>query len=531
MTPDVAARFAWVFGSRLSSTSGGVPTACLGRDSRASGESLAEAAANGLMAAGCDVIDLGVVATPTTGVMVTATGSAGGIMITASHNPNPWNGIKCIEPGGSAPPAAVAEEVIAGFRGQEGDLPSIDPDRTLSMESRGDDTHIARVLGLVDPGPICAKNYGVVLDSVNGSGCRSGLKLLELLGCDVLHLNGEPTGEFAHTPEPKESNLGSLMEVTAESDVVIGFAQDPDADRLAIVDGSGRYIGEEYTLALVTDYMLSRQGGGVVVTNLSTSRMVDDIATRYGARVVRTAVGEANVVEAMRSEDALIGGEGNGGVIVPGVCHIRDSLGAMALVLASMAATGRTLEELVDDIPSYAMIKRFLRTARFRWARGGRPGPGDGPVALRLRIDRCKRRRPHRLRRCLGARAGEQHRTDCEDHRRGAPVGGCGGIDRYRRGPGGLDGVLGLRFVDRGLHRGLAAVNVGDEEFLGVRSHHRPEHCAVGLGQVQRLDVILLHPDERPLLELVDGYFRGLDGASHPEAEQQPMPISLVSGL
>ena len=230
MTPDVAARFACVFGSRLASRSGGVPTACLGRDSRASGEGLAQAAANGLMAAGCDVIDLGVVATPTIGVMVTATASGGGIMITASHNPNPWNGIKCIGPGGSAPPAAEAEEVIVGFRDHDGDLPPIDPDRTLSMESRGDDTHIARVLGQIDPAPICAKNYGVVLDSVNGAGCRSGLKLLELLGCDVLHLNGDPTGDFAHTPEPRESNLGSLMEVAAESDVVIGFAQDPDAD-------------------------------------------------------------------------------------------------------------------------------------------------------------------------------------------------------------------------------------------------------------------------------------------------------------
>ncbi|MDG2200916.1 MAG: phosphoglucosamine mutase [Phycisphaerales bacterium] len=369
MTPEVAARFASVFGSRLVSTSGGIPTACLGRDSRVSGELLAQAAANGLMAAGCNVIDLGVVATPTIGVMVTATASGGGIMITASHNPNPWNGIKCIGPGGSAPPAAVAEEVIAGFRDHEGDLPPIDPERTLSMESRGDDTHIARVLGQIDPAPICAKNYGVVLDSVNGAGCRSGLKLLELLGCDVLHLNGDPTGDFAHTPEPRESNLGSLMEVAAESDVVIGFAQDPDADRLAIVDGHGRYIGEEYTLALATEYMLRQREGGVVVTNLSTSRMVDDIAARYGGRVVRTPVGEANVVEAMRREDALIGGEGNGGVIIPGVCHIRDSLGAMALVLASMAETGRSLEELVDDIPSYAMIKRSC-------ALPGSGGPG-----------------------------------------------------------------------------------------------------------------------------------------------------------
>ena len=375
MTPEVASRFAWVFGSGLVAAGGDAPTVCLGRDSRASGEALAEAAANGLMAAGCDVIDLGIVATPTTGVMVTATASVGGIMITASHNPNPWNGIKCIESTGSAPPASVAERVIAGFRGHDGDLPVIDADRALLMESRGDDTHIARVLGQIDPVPICAREYSVVLDSVNGAGCRSGLKLLQLLGCEVLHLNGDPTGDFAHTPEPKESNLGTLMELTAESDAVIGFAQDPDADRLAIVDEDGRYIGEELTLALAAEYVLRNHPEGdepgVVVANLSTSRMIDDIAARHGGRVVRTAVGEANVVEAMRREEAVIGGEGNGGVIIPGICFIRDSLGAMAFVLASMAQTGHSLKELVDGIPSYAMIKRACAL----------PGSG-GPAAV-----------------------------------------------------------------------------------------------------------------------------------------------------
>ena len=362
MTPEVAARFAWAFGTRLAAGRETAPTVCLGRDSRASGASLAQGAANGLMAAGCDVIDLGIVATPTTGLMVTATGSVGGIMITASHNPNPWNGLKCIDGGGSAPPASDAAAVIEAFRTCDAALPDIDPDRFLAMESRGDDTHIARVLGQVDPVPIRQREFSVVLDSVNGAGCQSGLKLLELLGCDVLHLNGDPTGEFAHVPEPKEANLGSLMEVTAESDATVGFAQDPDADRLAIVDGAGRYIGEEYTLALATDYVLrhhdAEAGPPVVAANLSTSRMVDDLAARWGGRVVRSAVGEANVVEAMRREGAVIGGEGNGGVIHPGVCYIRDSLGAMAMVLASMAETGASLAELVDDIPSYAMVKR-----------------------------------------------------------------------------------------------------------------------------------------------------------------------------
>jgi len=383
MTPDVSARFAWAFGSRLVGGRETPPTVCLGRDSRASGEALAQGAANGLMAAGCDVIDLGIVATPTTGVMVTATGSVGGIMITASHNPNPWNGLKCIDGGGSAPPAGEAAEVIEAFRSCGPVLPDIDADRVLAMESRGDDTHIARVLGQFDPVPVQQCGFSVVLDSVNGAGCRSGLRLLELLGCDVLHLNGDPTGDFAHVPEPKEANLGALMQVTADSDAVIGFAQDPDADRLAIVDGSGRYIGEEYTLALATDYVLRHHDAdaepAVVVANLSTSRMVDDLVARHGGRVVRTPVGEANVVEAMRREGAAIGGEGNGGVIHPGICFIRDSLGAMALVLASMAETGSTLAELVDDIPSYAMVKRSC----------GLPGSG-GAAAVAPVLDRVR---------------------------------------------------------------------------------------------------------------------------------------------
>ncbi len=358
MTEAVAARFAAAWGSILLEQSPGeTPHACLGRDSRPSGEKLATAAALGLNSAGCNVIDLGLVTTPTVGVMATATGGAGGMVVTASHNPNPWNGLKCIDASGAAPPLEVAQELIARFKALGDEVVSPAQGSGVETEERGNDTHLARVLGQVDPGPIQQQAYRVVLDSVNGAGCIPGRRLLEMLGCEVEHLNGEPTGDFAHVPEPTKANLLDLASVTAGADAAIGFAQDPDADRLAIIDEQGRYLGEEYTLAIVADFMLRASGGGTVVTNLSTSRMVDDLAARHGGRVVRTAVGEANVVAAMREHDALIGGEGNGGVILPGVCCIRDSLGAMALVLASIAESGSSVSELVATLPSYAMVK------------------------------------------------------------------------------------------------------------------------------------------------------------------------------
>ncbi len=357
MTDAVAARFAAAWGAVLSEEVDGTPTVCLGRDSRPSGSELAAAAARGLQSAGCDVIDIGLVATPTAGVMTTAMNAHGGMVITASHNPTPWNGLKCIDAVGAAPSAPVAMRIIERFHAM-GECGPADPDRTLVQETRGDDTHLARVFGQIEPAPIQAAGLRVVLDSVNGAGCNGGSRLLSMLGCDLVHLNGTPTGHFAHAPEPTETNLVDLARATAAEGAAVGFAQDPDADRLAIIDENGRYIGEEYTLALVTDWMLrTTDGDGVVVANLSTSRMVDDLVARHGGRVLRTAVGEANVVEAMRSGNALLGGEGNGGVILPGVCFIRDSLGAMAMVLASMADSGQPLSELVDAIPSYAMVK------------------------------------------------------------------------------------------------------------------------------------------------------------------------------
>jgi phosphomannomutase len=212
-------------------------------------------------------------------------------------------------------------------------------------------------LALVDTQAIAARGFMVVLDSVNGAGGRIGVKLLEALGCDIIPVNIEPTGLFAHEPEPTAQNLTGLCDIVREHQAAIGFAQDPDADRLAIVDEAGTYIGEEYTLALAAKYVLDRQGG-TTAANLSTSRMIDDVAQAAGAKVIRTPVGEANVAHAMIEHGCVVGGEGNGGIIDLRVGPIRDSLVAMALVLQLLATEEQTVGELAGRIGGYAMLKQ-----------------------------------------------------------------------------------------------------------------------------------------------------------------------------
>ncbi len=373
MTPDVAHRLASIWGARLASDSDVTPRVILGRDSRPSGPELAEAAARGLSSAGCEVIRLGIVTTPTVGVMIGATRASGGVMITASHNPTPWNGLKLLDGTGTAPPVEIAMPIMDRFRSDE-QIPEAGTSPGIHEETRASDTHLAKVLGQIDPAPIQASGFHVVLDSVNGAGGPIGSSLLGHLGCQTSLLHNAPTGEFAHPPEPREENLGELCVSVRESGADVGFAQDPDADRLAIVDETGRYIGEEYTLVLAAMAWLHRHPGDPVVTNLSTSRMIDDVATRMGSRVHRSAVGEANVAQIMRREEATIGGEGNGGVMVPAVTWVRDSLTAMALVLELMAREGRGLSQIVDDLPAYSMIKQTIeldgQDARSRLADG-----------------------------------------------------------------------------------------------------------------------------------------------------------------
>ncbi len=364
MTPAVARAFASAFGSFVKGRGGPAsPLVCLGRDSRPSGCDLAMAVMQGLASAGCRVIDLGVVATPTVGVMIGERGADAGMVVTASHNPTQWNGLKCLDRNGLAPPAADAETIIERYRARPRldagpAAPTAEPDRS------GNRVHVARVLAAVDPGRARAAGFRVVLDSINGAGCAAGRSLLEAMGCDLVHMNGEPTGLFAHTPEPIEENLRDLAARTRDEGAACGFAQDPDADRLAIVDERGRFIGEEYTLVLAARRLLDLAGGGVLATNLSTSRMLDDLAARYpGSSVIRTPVGEAHVAGAMQAAGAIIGGEGNGGVIFPPVCWVRDSLSAMALVLDLLAADGRSLGAIVDEMPRYRMLKRKMDLA------------------------------------------------------------------------------------------------------------------------------------------------------------------------
>ena len=361
LTPTVALEFAQAYGTLL-----GGGRVVLARDSRPSGALYEAAAAAGLLATGCRVTRLGVVMTPTIGHAIRDGRYDGGMSITASHNPGEWNGLKFLDNLGLAPDPPRAREIAtictegryrlvkAGFA-------------PLADDLEAGPRHAAAVVRAceVDLRPL--RGLRVVLDCINGAGCLHTPDFLRTLGCDVVVVNGEPTGEFAHRPEPIRENLTTLCTAVREHGAVIGFAQDPDADRLAIVDERGEYIGEEYTLALAVESVLSRRPGPVAA-NLSTSRMVDDIAARYHVPVVRTPVGETHVARAIMANNCVIGGEGNGGVIDPRICYVRDSLSAMSLVLQLMAQTGKSISQLVAAIPRYVSIKEKYEVARDRIA-------------------------------------------------------------------------------------------------------------------------------------------------------------------
>ena len=357
LTPQVAADYGRAFGEYLRSRNLNIEklVVCLGRDSRPSGQSLADAVTSGLTSVGVSVIDLGIVTTPTVGIMVRHLACAGGVIITASHNPLPYNGVKLLLDNAMAPPPDVAEHIKICFEIRDFFSEGFKPG-SVTSNNQADDIHLAKVLRIVDPKAIAKKQFKVVLDSVNGAGGRPGVKLLTALGCKITPVNTEPTGLFAHTPEPTAENLVSLCDAVKNAHADIGFAQDPDADRLAIVDETGAYIGEEYTLALAAKLIFSKQTGNAAA-NLSTSRMIDDIAKSAGGHVIRTPVGEANVASAMLKNNCIIGGEGNGGVIDLRVGPIRDSLVAMAFTLQLLAQTGKTVSQLVGEIPRYSMTK------------------------------------------------------------------------------------------------------------------------------------------------------------------------------
>ncbi len=357
LTPEIAAAYGCAFGAFLQERKPDKKlTVAVGRDSRPSGQMMFSAVAAGLAAGGVDVVDLGICSTPGVGIMVRHLHCDGGVIITASHNPIPWNGIKLLLDNGIAPPRSMAEAIIGRYHQRMFFLADSLHCGKITCNGQTPRVHTEKVMAVVNPALIAEKQYKVVLDSVNGAGGVAGRYLLEKLGCEVVPLNIEPTGLFAHPPEPTAENLTDLCGKVKQHKAHIGFAQDPDADRLAIVDEQGRYIGEEYSLALAARYIFSKQSG-TAAANLSTSRMIDDIAAAAGGSVIRTAVGEANVAEAMLEHQCIIGGEGNGGVIDLRIGPVRDSLVAMALVLQLMAETGKPVGKLADEIGGYVMVK------------------------------------------------------------------------------------------------------------------------------------------------------------------------------
>ncbi len=363
-----------------------------GRDGRRGGEALLSAFAAGARASGTGVVELGIVTTPGVAMMVEALGASGGVVVTASHNPAEWNGIKLMTRSGCAPTCADAAVIYGMF--DRDDFEDVRAS-SLSLPEQIDphDHHVEAVLRTVDVEGIRKCSFSVVLDSINGAGAVAGRLLIERLGGRLVHMNADPAATFAHRPEPVAANLQGLCERVQAEGADVGFAQDPDADRLALVDENGRFVGEEYTLVLCARRVLATRPGAAA-TNLSTSRMIDDVAAAAGEECVvhRSAVGEANVVEVMKSRDCVIGGEGNGGVIDPRVVYVRDSLVAMGLVLDLMAAEGKRLAELVNEFPVYAMIKDKMacgvkRIDRVTSAIRGAFGDGEVNDVDGIRVD------------------------------------------------------------------------------------------------------------------------------------------------
>jgi phosphomannomutase len=325
-------------------------------DGRVSSSVFEAAVTSGVAATGRDVLTVGATATPTVGVLVRERGAAGGVQISASHNPPEYNGLKFFQPGGMVLSPAEGRAVLKRFHDKEFGWAAYNGLGKIRRLDEPDEVHLRRVLAVVDVEAIRARRFVVALDACHGAGGRMGRELLWRLGCRPIILGGEPDGRYDHTPEPTEKNLEGFARIVPAIGAAVGFAQDPDADRLAIVDEQGRYIGEELTLALAALRRLGQERGPVVL-NLSTSRVTEALAIARDCPVVRTAVGEINVVEAMLAEKAVLGGEGNGGVIDPRVGLVRDSFVGMALVLDLLATADRPLSSWVDELPKYAMVK------------------------------------------------------------------------------------------------------------------------------------------------------------------------------
>jgi phosphomannomutase len=348
----VAARWATAFGAWL--PAGPV---VVGRDTRPSGDMLLRSIAAALMSTGHPVWDIGVATTPTTEVAVAESDAVGGVIITASHNPQPWNAMKFIDHRGLFLTKEHNRELRKCYDRAGGHVPS---DQLGSCESRfdADHQHLAAILCLpwLDRERIATRGLSAVVDAVEGAGGRIAPALLKALGVRCIPLHCGLSGQFPHDPEPTPAHLDELCRQVTASGADVGFALDPDGDRLALVDANGHALSEELTLVLASEFLLNREQGPVVV-NLSTTQLIEYVAERHGVTVERTPVGEANVVEAMLATAAVIGGEGNGGVIYPALHAGRDALIGITMILQSMADQGQSLADIAAALPPTAMVK------------------------------------------------------------------------------------------------------------------------------------------------------------------------------
>ena len=397
ITPELVAGLAAAYGAFLRREGDG-DHVVVGRDSRTSGPMLVRAAVAGLLSVGCRVTELGIAPTPTLMLAVRDTGAAGGLGVTASHNPAEWNALKFAVKGGTfLPPDRMAR---FGVLVREEDPPRApwnripEPERDDSRVER----HLERILDLpfLDPARIRRQRIRVALDCANGAGGVIIPELLSRLGCEVHGTGLEPNGRFPRDPEPTAANLGGLGRLVAASGARIGLAVDPDVDRLSLVDERGRPLGEDLTLALAADLVLGRRRGPVV-TNLSTSRVIEDVAARHGCRVLRAPVGEINVVVRMMAEGAVVGGEGNGGVILPALHYTRDAAVGVALIMQYLAdEPGAPLSERTARLPSYTIVKRKVHFPRNLLARAYQDLVGQLPAGEEDDSDGLRIAWPHR---------------------------------------------------------------------------------------------------------------------------------------
>ncbi|WP_312818959.1 phosphoglucosamine mutase [Kaistella carnis] len=362
LTPLDVVKFTSAFGTWLQNNKNKKDlTLVVGRDARISGAMVNSLVTATLQGLGIHVVDLGLSTTPTVEVMVPELNADGGIILTASHNPKQWNALKLLNEKGEFITGENGTEVLALAESQDFDYAEVDDLGKNEIRDDGFDIHIQKILDLpmVDAEAIKAKKFKVVVDAVNSTGGIAIPQLLEELGCEVVKLYCEPNGHFPHNPEPLKEHLGDICELVKKEKADLGIVVDPDVDRLALVDENGELFGEEYTLVAVADYLLRHQKGAAV-SNLSSSRALRDVARNLGSEYFASAVGEVNVVTLMKEKNAVIGGEGNGGIIYPELHYGRDSLVGVALFLTHLAKENKTVSELRATYPSYFMGKKKI---------------------------------------------------------------------------------------------------------------------------------------------------------------------------